>query len=152
MFSNRNLKFLTYFFGCVHIFLVLVVLSQGAVPIVTDWLAAVIIVTPCALNIILALFWMIGAGLKRPPMIDTFRYFTYGQMAVIAGLTIWYCLHSIFHGGHFHLYLVIFLLLSLFILSMMEVFVAIGTVRAVQQELMGARMRAVEMTEWTETS
>ncbi|XP_065076897.1 uncharacterized protein LOC135700331 [Ochlerotatus camptorhynchus] len=148
MFSNRNYKILTYIFGCIHIFLVLVVLSQGAVPIVTDWISAVSIITPCALNIVFSLFWMIGTGLRRPAMIDLFKYFTYCQMLLIAALTTWFIVQCILNGGQFHLYIMIFIVLSLFVLSMIEIFVAVGGRRAVLGELVGSRMRAVEMTEW----
>ncbi|EAT43271.1 AAEL005257-PA [Aedes aegypti] len=148
MFSNRNYKILTYIFGCIHIFLVLIVLSQGAVPIVTDWIAAISIITPCALNIVFTLFWMIGTGLRRPSMIDLFKYFTYAQMVLIAALTIGFIVQCFLNGGQFHLYIMIFIVLSLFVLSMIEIFVAIGAQRAVMEELLGSRMRAVEMTEW----
>ncbi|XP_062549855.1 uncharacterized protein LOC134214513 isoform X1 [Armigeres subalbatus] len=148
MFSNKNYKILTYIFGCIHIFLVLVVLSQGAVPIVTDWIAAIAIITPCALNIIFTLFWMIGIGLKRPSMINLFKSFTYSQMVLIAALTIGFIVLCFMNGGQFHLYIMIFIVLSLFVLSVIELFVAIGGQRAIMEELVGSRMRAVEMTEW----
>ncbi|XP_029725798.1 uncharacterized protein LOC109420233 isoform X2 [Aedes albopictus] len=149
MFSNRNYKILTYIFGCIHIFLVLIVLSQGAVPIVTDWIAAISIITPCGLNIVFTLFWMIGTGLRRPSMISLFKYFTYAQMALIAVLAIGFIVQCFLNGGQFHLYIMIFIVLSLFVLSMIELFVTIGGHRAVMEELLGSRMRAVEMTEWT---
>ncbi|XP_058831183.1 uncharacterized protein LOC131689859 isoform X2 [Topomyia yanbarensis] len=148
MFSNKNYKILTYFFGCIHIFLILVILSQAAVPIVTDWIAAVSVLTPCALNIVFTLFWMIGAGLRRPSMITIFKTFCYGQMTVLAALVVWLIVQCFLEGGQFHIYIMIFIVLSLFVFSMIEVFVATGTHNAVLQELMGSRMRAVEMTEW----
>ncbi|EDS45195.1 conserved hypothetical protein [Culex quinquefasciatus] len=148
MISGRNYKILTYIFGCIHIFFILVILSQAAVPIVTDWIAAVSITSPCALNIVFALFWMIGTGMHRPLMINIFKYFSYGQMTVIAALTVWFVVQCVLNGGQFHLYLVIFIMMSLFVLSVMEVFVATGAHRAVLEDLVGARMRAVEMTEW----
>ncbi|KXJ76836.1 hypothetical protein RP20_CCG008864 [Aedes albopictus] len=114
MFSNKNYKILTYIFGCIHIFLVLIVLSQGAVPIVTDWIAAISIITPCGLNIVFTLFWMIGTGLRRPSMISLFKYFTYAQMALIAVLAIGFIVQCFLNGGQFHLYIMIFIVLSLF--------------------------------------
>nr|XP_029725784.1 uncharacterized protein LOC115253528 [Aedes albopictus] len=135
MFSNRNYKILTYIFGCIHIFLVLIVLSQGAVPIVTDWIAAISIITPCGLNIVFTLFWMIGTGLRRPSMISLFKYFTYAQMALIAVLAIGFIVQCFLNGGQFHLYIMIFIVLSLFVLSMIELFVAIGGHRAVMEEV-----------------
>ncbi|XP_058458358.1 uncharacterized protein LOC131434983 isoform X2 [Malaya genurostris] len=148
MFTNKNYKILTYIFGCIHIFLILMVLSQAAVPIVTDWIAAVTIVTPCALNIIFSLLWMIGTGLRRPTMISIFRNFSYGQMTVIAALVVWLIVQCFLEANPFHIYMMIFIVLSLFVFSMIEVFVATGTQNAVLHELMGSRMRAVEMTEW----
>ncbi|XP_053685236.1 uncharacterized protein LOC128734874 isoform X2 [Sabethes cyaneus] len=148
MFSNRSYKILTYIFGCIHIFIILVILSQAAVPIVTNLVAAVSILSPCILNILFVLSWMIGAGLRRPAMIDIFKYFSYVQMTLIAVLLVWYIVQCFYEGEKFYLYIVIFVVVSLLVLSLIEVFVACGTHQAVRQELMSSRMRAVEMTEW----
>ncbi|XP_055535201.1 uncharacterized protein LOC129724368 isoform X2 [Wyeomyia smithii] len=148
MFSNRNYKILTYIFGCIHMFLILVVLSQAAVPIVTDWVAALSVLSPCVLNVLFVLLWMIGTGLRRPTMINLFKYFSNVQMTVITALLVWFIVQCFQEGGKFHLYIMIFIVLSLLVLSLIEVFVATGTYQAVLQELMGSRMRAVELTEW----
>lgn len=106
-------------------------------------------------------------------MINLFKYFTYCQMLLIAALTTWFIVQCVLNGGQFHLYIMIFIVLSLFgtvsfyihvitiiyqsffvyiflktVLSTIEIFVATGGHRAVLEELVGFRMRAVEMTEW----
>lgn len=47
-------------------------------------------------------------------MINIFKYFSYGQMTVIAALTVWFVVQCVLNGGQFHLYLVIFIMMSLF--------------------------------------
>ena len=47
-------------------------------------------------------------------MISLFKYFTYAQMALIAVLAIGFIVQCFLNGGQFHLYIMIFIVLSLF--------------------------------------
>ncbi|XP_055628068.1 uncharacterized protein LOC129769683 isoform X3 [Toxorhynchites rutilus septentrionalis] len=150
MIANKNYKFLSYLFGCFHIFIILTILSQGAVEIVTNWKAAIYIVIPCAVNVLFALSWMIGAGLQRPAMIRWFQYFCGVQLVVIAALTMWYAIRCYTNAEEPRIHLMTFVVLSLFLHSTIELIVAIGAHRAVVQEQSRTRMQAYGMPALTE--
>lgn len=72
------------------------------------------IVAPCALNILFAMCWMIGAGLWRPTLIAMFKYFTYVQMLLLAAIILFSAYYSHVEGLSSNLLTVMSLLTSLF--------------------------------------
>ncbi|KFB48617.1 AGAP006377-PA-like protein [Anopheles sinensis] len=135
MLTNRAYRLLTYLFGSINILFVLVILSQGAEQLLVDWKTALYqIVIPCALNILFAMCWMIGAGLRRPALIATFKYFSFVQMALLAGIILYAAYYGHKEGLSSSLMIVMCLLISLFFLSLMEVLTAVGTEHAIAKE------------------
>uniref|UniRef100_A0A182QAU0 Uncharacterized protein n=1 Tax=Anopheles farauti TaxID=69004 RepID=A0A182QAU0_9DIPT len=154
MLTNRAFRILTYLFGSINVFFVLVILSMGAEQLLVDWRTAIYeLVIPCALNIIFAMCWMIGAGLWRPTLIAMFKYFTYVQMALLAAVILYSAYYSYVKGISSNLLTVISLLTSLFFLSLMEVLIAIGTERAIAKERHFLRLTHTgqEMSDWSHT-
>ncbi|XP_050095912.1 uncharacterized protein LOC126577912 isoform X1 [Anopheles aquasalis] len=150
MLTIRAYRILTYLFGSINIFFVLVILSQGAEQLLIDWRSALYqIVAPCALNILFAMCWMIGAGLWRPTLIAMFKYFTYVQMLLLAAIILFSAYYSHVQGLSSNLLTVMSLLTSLFFLSLMEVLIAIGTERTIAKERDAYRLTHIEMADWS---
>ncbi|XP_058066560.1 uncharacterized protein LOC131216163 isoform X1 [Anopheles bellator] len=150
MLTNRAYRTLTYLFGSINIFFVLVILSQGAEQLLVDWQTALYqFVTPCALNIIFAMCWMIGAGFRRPVLIAMFKYFTYVQMVLLAAIILYSAYYSHVEGLSSNLLTVMSLLTSLFFLSLMEVLIAVGTEHAIAKERDAFRLTHIEMADWS---
>uniref|UniRef100_A0AAG5D2W2 Uncharacterized protein n=1 Tax=Anopheles atroparvus TaxID=41427 RepID=A0AAG5D2W2_ANOAO len=142
MLTNRAYRLLTYLFGSINILFVLVILSQGAEQLLVDWRTALYqLVIPCALNILFAMCWMIGAGLRRPTLIAMFKYFSLVQMALLAAVILYAAYYGHLEGLSSSLMIVMSLLISLFFLSLMEVLTAIGTERAIEKERETFRFR-----------
>ncbi|EAA11506.2 AGAP006377-PA [Anopheles gambiae str. PEST] len=154
MLTNRAFRVLTYLFGSINIFFVLVILSMGAEQLLIDWRTAIYeLVVPCALNIFFAMCWIIGAGLWRPALIAMFKYFSYIQMALLAAVILYSAYYSYTKGLSSNLVTVMSLLTSLFFLSLMEVLIAIGTERAIAKERNVLRLMHTgqEMSDWSHT-
>uniref|UniRef100_A0A182KCZ6 Uncharacterized protein n=1 Tax=Anopheles christyi TaxID=43041 RepID=A0A182KCZ6_9DIPT len=154
MLTNRAFRVLTYLFGSINIFFVLVILSMGADQLLVDWRTAIYeLVIPCALNIFFAMCWIIGAGLWRPTLITMFKYFSYIQMALLAAVILYSAYYSYAKGLSSNLLTVMSLLTSLFFLSLMEVLIAIGTERAIAKERNVLRLMHTgqEMSDWSHT-
>uniref|UniRef100_A0A182UDS0 MARVEL domain-containing protein n=1 Tax=Anopheles melas TaxID=34690 RepID=A0A182UDS0_9DIPT len=154
MLTNRAFRVLTYLFGSINIFFVLVILSMGAEQLLVDWRTAIYeLVVPCALNIFFAMCWIIGAGLWRPALIAMFKYFSYIQMALLAAVILYSAYYSYAKGLSSNLVTVMSLLTSLFFLSLMEVLIAIGTERAIAKERNVLRLMHTgqEMSDWSHT-
>ncbi|XP_040154520.1 uncharacterized protein LOC120895329 isoform X1 [Anopheles arabiensis] len=154
MLTNRAFRVLTYLFGSINIFFVLVILSMGAEQLLIDWRTAIYeLVVPCALNIFFAMCWIIGAGLWRPALIAMFKYFSYIQMALLAAVILYSAYYSYAKGLSSNLVTVMSLLTSLFFLSLMEVLIAIGTERAIAKERNVLRLMHTgqEMSDWSHT-
>ena len=140
MLTNRAFRVLTYLFGSINIFFVLVILSMGAEQLLIDCecgldlhvtffvctnssllfttiagrTAIYELVVPCALNIFFAMCWIIGAGLWRPALIAMFKYFSYIQMALLAAVILYSAYYSYAKGLSSNLVTVMSLLTSLF--------------------------------------
>uniref|UniRef100_A0A182R1V0 MARVEL domain-containing protein n=1 Tax=Anopheles funestus TaxID=62324 RepID=A0A182R1V0_ANOFN len=154
MLTNRAFRILTYLFGSINIFFVLVILSMGAEQLLIDWRTAIYeLVIPCALNILFAMCWIIGAGLWRPTLIAMFKYFTYIQMVLLAAVILYSAYYSYAKGLSSNLLTVMSLLTSLFFLCLMEVLIAIGTERAIAKERNVLRLvqTGQEMSDWSHT-
>ncbi|XP_052896037.1 uncharacterized protein LOC128303208 [Anopheles moucheti] len=154
MLTNRAFRILTYLFGSINIFFVLVILSMGAEQLLIDWRTAIYeLVIPCALNILFAMCWIIGAGLWRPALIAMFKYFTYIQMVLLAAVILYSAYYSYAKGLSSNLLTVMSLLTSLFFLCLMEVLIAIGTERAIAKERNVLRLvhTGQEMSDWSHT-
>uniref|UniRef100_A0A182NIG3 Uncharacterized protein n=1 Tax=Anopheles dirus TaxID=7168 RepID=A0A182NIG3_9DIPT len=154
MLTNRAFRILTYLFGSINIFFVLVILSMGAEQLLVDWRTAIYeLVVPCALNILFAMCWIIGAGLWRPALIAMFKYFTYVQMTLLAAVILYSAYYSYVKGLSSNLLTVMSLLTSLFFLCLMEVLIAIGTERAIAKERHVLRLMQIgqEMSDWSHT-
>ncbi|XP_035906178.1 uncharacterized protein LOC118509541 isoform X1 [Anopheles stephensi] len=154
MLTNRAFRILTYLFGSINIFFVLVILSMGAEQLLISWRTAIYeLVIPCALNIFFAMCWMIGAQLWRPGLIAMFKYFSYLQMSLIAAVILYSAYYSYAKGLTSNLLTVMSLLTSLFFLCLMEVLIAIGTERAIAKERNVLRLvhTGQEMSDWSHT-
>ncbi|XP_053666234.1 uncharacterized protein LOC128715373 [Anopheles marshallii] len=154
MLTNRAFRILTYLFGSINIFFVLVILSMGAEQLLIDWRTAIYeLVIPCALNILFAMCWIIGAGLWRPALIAMFKYFTYIQMVLLAAIILYSAYYTYAKGLSSNLLTVMSLLTSLFFLCLMEVLIAIGTERAIAKERNVLRLvhTGQEMSDWSHT-
>uniref|UniRef100_A0A182WCA9 Uncharacterized protein n=1 Tax=Anopheles minimus TaxID=112268 RepID=A0A182WCA9_9DIPT len=154
MLTNRAFRILTYLFGSINIFFVLVILSMGAEQLLIDWRTAIYeLVVPCALNILFAMCWIIGAGLWRPALIAMFKYFSYIQMVLLAAVILYSAYYTYAKGLSSNLLTVMSLLTSLFFLCLMEVLIAIGTERAIAKERNVLRLvhTGQEMSDWSHT-
>ncbi|XP_053672345.1 uncharacterized protein LOC128722695 isoform X1 [Anopheles nili] len=151
MLTKQAFRTVTIIFGSLNIFLVLFVLSMGAEQLRVDWRRALYeLVVPCTLNILFAMFWIIGVIMWRPVLIAMFKYFTYVQTALLAAVILYSAYYSYTKKLSSNMLTLICLLTSLFFLSMMELLIAIGTERAIAQERNAIRFMQVghEMTDW----
>uniref|UniRef100_A0A182PES4 Uncharacterized protein n=1 Tax=Anopheles epiroticus TaxID=199890 RepID=A0A182PES4_9DIPT len=155
MLTNRAFRVLSYLFGSINILFVMVILSMGAEQLLVNWRTAISeLIIPCTLNILFAMCWIIGAGLRRPTFIAMFKYFAYIQMALLAAVILYSAYYGYTKGLSSNLLNVMFLLTSLFFLSLMEVLIAIGTERAVAKERNLLRLMhstGQEMSDWSHT-
>uniref|UniRef100_A0A182SNH6 Uncharacterized protein n=1 Tax=Anopheles maculatus TaxID=74869 RepID=A0A182SNH6_9DIPT len=127
---------------------------MGAEQLLIDWRTAIYeLVIPCALNILFAMCWTIGAGLWRPALIAMFKYFSYVQMSLLAAVLLYTAYYSYAKGLTSNLLTVMSLLTSLFFLCLMEVLIAIGTERAIAKERNVLRLvhTGQEMSDWSHT-